>query len=215
MSAPQPRSRRLWLAGLVTVVVLGVAAVCLVAVSGSRSGGPARSAGSSPTVETPPADPGRTVALPSSAPTAVPSAVLAAAPGFPTRLTPVALSAPTSYGDGLSARVAGIRSFTARGEGVGEFSGPALAITVELRNTSAVPVSLATTSVAAYGGARGARTTALTDGATAPFSGTLAPGATARATYTFAVPTDQRDVVTVTVGVSPATGTAVFSGPVS
>jgi hypothetical protein len=97
--------------------------------------------------------------------------------------------------------------------GPGEFSGPALAVTVEITNTSSAPVSLNTVAVNLYGGT--ARAATLKDGATAPFSGALAPGKTASAVYSFSVPVAQRKAVTMTVGVSAATGRAVFSGPVS
>jgi hypothetical protein len=48
-----------------------------------------------------------------------------------------------------------------------------------------------------------------------PFSGTLAAGASAQAVYAFSVPADRRDLVTVTVGHTPETGTAVFAGSVA
>lgn len=217
----RPARRRLLVGGAVLLAVLGVVGA-LVVRGGTGAGISPRAASAAPSAsgagarETPPpADPGSPVTLATAAPDAVPARVLAAVPGLPPKLTPVALAQPADYGDGLTARLAGIRSFKARGEGVGETSGPALAVTVQLTNRGSAPASLDTVAVNLFRGPAGLRAATLADGATLPFSGRLAPGATASATYSFSVPADQRDVVTVTVGTSAATGTAVFSGPVA
>jgi hypothetical protein len=212
--------RRLLLAGIAALLV--VAGCVYLLVGGLSSGGTGTNAAATPfagttaPTEAPvPADPGTAVTLPTAAPTSVPSVVMADVPGAPEKLTPVPLAGTGDYGNGVTVALADMRSVTAHGYGVGEISGPALAVTVRITNSSSAPVSLADTAVNLYRGAQGVRAARLSDGATAPFSGSLAAGASAEATYVFSVPQDQRDVVTVTVGTSASTGTAVFSGPVA
>jgi hypothetical protein len=217
-AARLPRTRRgRWTAALLALLVLAGAAASVVVVTRAGDGTSHTAVASGPTVlpsePLPPADPGHSVALATAPPTAVPAPVVAELPGLPKALPAVPLDQPTAYGDGTSARIASIRAFDARGMGAGEFSGPALAVTVAITNTSSAPVSLDTVAVNLYAGATRAAT--LKDGATAPFHGSLAPGATATAVYPFSVPVAARDAVTVTVGISATTGRAVFSGPVS
>ena len=94
-------------------------------------------------------------------------------------------------------------------------SGPALAVIVELTNSTGQPVSLDTVAVNLYLGSEGLRAARIQADSGAPFSGTLAAGGSAQAVYAFRVPEDQRNPVTVTVGHSPDTGRAVFTGAVS
>jgi hypothetical protein len=149
------------------------------------------------------------------APTDVPTTVLAAVPGKPEALTPVSLDQPTDYGDGTGARLVDIKAVTAEAHGAGETSGPALAVIVELTNTTGEAMSLDTVAVNMYLGADGSPAARIQSESSVPFSGSLAAGGTAQAVYAFTVPVDRRDLVTVTVGRTPAGGTAVFSGSVA
>jgi hypothetical protein len=76
-------------------------------------------------------------------------------------------------------------------------------------------MSIDTVAVNMYLGADGGPAARVQNESGAPFSGSLAPGATAQAVYAFTVPVDRRDLVTVTVGRTPESGTAVFSGSVA
>jgi hypothetical protein len=149
------------------------------------------------------------------APTDVPQTVLADVPGKPQALDPVALDQSVDFSDGVGARLVDIKAITAEAHGAGEVSGPALAVVVELTNTSGVAVSLDTVAVGVYLGSDGAPARRLQADSGMPFSGTLAAGASAQAVYAFSVPADRRDLVTVTVGHTPETGTAVFAGSVA
>jgi hypothetical protein len=160
-----------------------------------------------------PRDPGHAVALPSTAPTDVPSAVVTDAPGLLPAAEPVALADTSQVGDGVRARLAEIRAVDAHARIPGEVSGPALRVTVELTNTTASPLSVDGVAVNLYTGADGAPSSPVTEQDGTPLHGSLAPGASAQGVYAFTVPVDQRDLVTVTVAVGPQAGTAVFSGP--
>ncbi|MGY1601002.1 hypothetical protein [Geodermatophilus sp. SYSU D00815] len=219
MSAPTAPARsgrrRVLLAGLAAVVVLAALAGWLV-LRPSADGGSATAAPATTTLPAP-GSYGTSVLDESAtaAPDDVPGAVLATVPGRPEALAPVPLAEPVEYGDGLSARLVDIKAITAEARGVGETSGPALVVIVELTNTAEAPVALDTVAVNMFLGADGAPAARLVGDSGAPFSGSLEPGASAQAVYAFTVPVDRRDVVTVTVGVTPDAGTAVFSGSVA
>jgi len=220
MSAPskQPRLRTVpraliaAVAGL--VVVVGVAAWLLTSSgpdAGTSSAGGATSAPATGSSTAPPSP----VDLGAAAPTAVPQTVLADVPGLPPNLAPVALGASSTFANGVTARLVSVGAFDARAQHPGEISGPALAVTVELTNEGTTPASLDTVAVSVFAGADAAPAAPIADGATAPLSGRLDAGSSARATYTFTVPTGSRDVLAVTVSYGDGGGTAIFSGSAS
>jgi hypothetical protein len=214
--APRAHRRRMLVAGVVAVLVLAVVAGWLAL---RPAGDAPRPPAAAPATTSRAPEPGTygTSVLPSSsaAPSTVPQTVLAAVPGKPQALTPVGLDQPAHYSDGVSARLVDIKAITGAAHGVGETSGPALALVVELTNTTGRPVALDTVAVNVYTGTDGAPAARLQGDSGAPFTGSLAAGKSARAVYAFSVPENRRDLVTVTVGVTPASGTAVFSGSVA
>jgi hypothetical protein len=213
--APRRNRRRILLGGLVAVLAIAVVAGWLAL----RPGGDEPSTSTATPTTTSAPEPGTygTSVLPttSAAPSDVPGTVLADVPGKPQALAPVALGQPAVYSDGVSARLVDIKAITGEAHGIGETSGAALAIVVELTNTSGAPISLDTVAVNVYTGADGAPAARLQGDSGAPFSGSLGAGESAQAVYAFTVPEDRRGVVTVTVGVTPEAGTAVFSGTVA
>jgi hypothetical protein len=212
---PEPRTvpRRLIAAVAGLVVIAGVAAWLLLSSSPDGRGPSSASATSSAPSTSSPTAPPSPVELGSAAPTDVPQTVLADVPGLPPNLAPVALAARSTFANGVSARLVSVDAVDARAQHPGEISGPALAVTVELTNDGSAPVSLDTVAVSVFAGRDAAPAAPIADGSTAPLSGELGAGASAKATYTFTVPTDLRDVVAVTVSYGGGGGTAIFSGP--
>lgn len=147
---------------------------------------------------------------PSSNPAVTTSVETAA--GDPIELEPVPLDETAPFGDQVSAELLDLSAVQAEGQGVGEISGPALQVTVRLLNETGAPLPVDAVTVSLYFG--GDRTPAppIADG-TVPFSGTLAPGATAEGVYTFSIGEDDRDEVSVTVSHSPGSSIVVFTGP--
>jgi hypothetical protein len=215
-AAQTARGQGRWLvAALVLLVAAGVAVWWVGggsggAVSADRSA--AASATSSPSPS--PSAPVTEIPLPTEAPAQVPQTVLVDAPQLPPNLTPVALAQTSAYSNGVSARLVTIGAFDSQAHTPGELSGPALAVTVELANDGDAAVTLDTVGVNLYYGADGTPAVRLRDGSTAPMRGHLAPGDSVTATYSFSVPTDGRDAVTVAVSFAAGDGTALFSGPV-
>lgn len=211
------RGQGRWLVAALALFVAAGMAVWLVA--GASGGGRSvdRSAATPATSapSTSPSAPVTQVPLPEKPPAQVPQTILADAPQLPRNLAPVALSQASTYSNGVSARVVSIGAFVAKARRPGEISGPALAITVEVTNAGSDSVSLDSLAVNAYYSAAGSPATRVGDGAGTPLRGQLAVGKSARATYAFTVPADQRHLVVVAVSYRDGAATALFSGDLS
>ena len=123
----------------------------------------------------------------------------------------VARDRVAQFGDGVSAAVTGVAPFTATGAGIGEVAGPAVRVTVTVTNGSSAAVSLDATTVNAYFGSDAIPASPLpSDGSSAPFSGSLAPGTTATGVYAFGIADGADDTVVVTVGRGAGSPLVVF-----
>jgi hypothetical protein len=132
----------------------------------------------------------------------------------PPILPAVTIDEPAAAGDGVSASVHTVEAIEGSGFGPGNIAGPALRITVRLSNNTGAPVALDGVAVDLSTGAEATPASPLEDPSRDPFSGTVAPGDTAEGVYVFTVPTDQRDLVTVSVGYRPGAPLMVFTGSV-
>ncbi len=128
---------------------------------------------------------------------------------------PADFAAPAQWSDGASVRVVEARQQVSSGDGPGALAGqPQTVLRLELVNGSGAPLVLDAVVVQATYGDPAAQATPLYDRETVDFAGTLAPGQTATAVYSFAVPADRLDAVTVSVDVDGYRFPAVFSGAV-
>lgn len=115
---------------------------------------------------------------------------------------PVKGATSASLGPGVRIRLVDSAPVTIKGRGVGEGSGPGMAYTLRLSNGSRSAIDLASLVVAAQG--KGGAPIADTQAPpTSPFTGSLQPGASKRATYAFFVPRSQRDQVRLVISYSP------------
>lgn len=130
-------------------------------------------------------------------------------------LDPVELDETAEFGTSVSARVVSTERVDGQGQGVGERSGPALAIGVELTNASGSPVSLDYVVVNLYDAAGAPGPTLSGDPRSKPFSGTLANGATAGGVYVIRLPDPDATSVRVTVSYGAEAPTVVFEGDVA
>lgn len=94
----------------------------------------------------------------------------------------------------------------------GEVAGPALEIVVSVTNNTGAAISLQSVVVNADYGTDRKPAGELNEQGKLPLSGNVAPGATAEGTYVFTVPTDQRDLVRISVFTSVDSPTVVFEG---
>jgi len=236
VSAPDPArgSRDLLLRLALPVVVLALAAVlAVVLVRGSGDDDGASAADSSspaatssapaapaPDEDEPAADEDPTLTEPPPAATQLPAPPVVAREGVdPAARTieaaPADFAAPASWSDGAAVRVVAARQQVTSGNGPGELTGqPQTVFELELVNGSGAPLVLDGVVVQASYGDPATQAGPLYDRETIDFAGTLAPGETATAVYSFAVPADRLGAVTLVVDVDGSRFPAVFSGVV-
>jgi len=194
---------------LIAVAVAVVAAAVVVAVVlGARPAvAPEPTASGTPsTSATPAPSPSSTAAAGDPAPGDSPEPLLG---------EPVAADVPrdatADFGDRVTAALAGTTPFTAEGSQVGEVSGPAVRVTVRITNGSGAPIELDAVTVNAYYGAGSTPAPPFgSDASSTPFSGTLAPGASADGSYAFSVPEADQGTLVVSVGRVPGQPIVVF-----
>ncbi|GAB3350746.1 hypothetical protein [Modestobacter lapidis] len=130
-------------------------------------------------------------------------------------VAPAAFTAPAAWSDGASVRVTEARQQVSGGQGPGALAGqPQTVFTLEVTNGSTAPLDLNGVVVQATYGAGTTQASPLYDGGTTDFSGTLEPGATATAVYSFAIPADELGEVSLSVDVDGLRFPAAFTGSV-
>lgn len=132
----------------------------------------------------------------------------------PPSLPAVGWDEPVSSDNGLSVRVVSVRGISAQGNGRGQVSGPALALTVRVTNDSADAVSLNGLEVNVAFGRDQTPASPVDDPSASPLGGSLGSHDSAEGRYTFTVPTDARDTVTATIGLEADSPRLVFTGRV-
>lgn len=157
-------------------------------------------------------------------PTSDPVTTAPASPGEPNPLDPAAsipalqpvpLQNTVSYENGVTLSIDSVASFDAVGQGVGQVNGPALRITITITNGTAEELNLDTVAVNLATGPDLTPASPVSDPSATPFTGTVASGGSAAGGYSFTVPTDSRDSVTVTVNYTSGAVAAIFTGAVS
>jgi len=123
----------------------------------------------------------------------------------------VPLDGTADFGDKILARLTDVKAIDATARVPGEISGAALAVTVEIENTSADPIGLDSVTVNMTGADDVPAPPVTTDPAS-PLSGTLMPGEKKSGVYVFTIPADSRGSVGVTVLYSAGAPIVLFQG---
>ncbi|GAB4082651.1 hypothetical protein GCU67_11800 [Modestobacter muralis] len=215
----RPVSRRLTLAAAATAVVAAVVAAVTLGGGGSppsAAGADASPTGSTATTSAPAGESAApTTAAPVPSPqTPTPTGPTSDADEGPPELPVVPLDAPAPVGNGVVATLPRIESIDASATGPGNIAGPALRVTVQVTNGTAEPLSLGGVVTNLYLGPDRTPASPVDDPSRAPFTGTVAPGASATGVYVFTVPADARSAVTVEVGYEAGAPLLQFTGPV-
>ena len=134
-------------------------------------------------------------------------------PGTDSTREPVELDQPSDAGGGVTARITAVKEIRATARQPGEVAGPAVAVTLQVRNGSRRALDL-TRVVVTLADADQAPGGEMTAAPAKPLTGRLAPGRTAVGTYVFTVPERRRAPVTVTVTLDPGLPVLVFTGDV-
>ncbi|MFT3860678.1 DUF4352 domain-containing protein [Micropruina sp.] len=197
-------------------LVLGGCALAVVA-GGALLVRPANHGSSASTVTPGPATaPGETTPVPTQY---IPTPTATGTPSVePTSAAAATVTAgidePAHPAKGVTAEVTAIKAVTGEAQGPGEIAGPALRVTVQVRNRSDGPVDLANTVVNLYYGKKNAPAAALSGPDPVPFSGRLAPGKKAKGSYIFNVPKNQRGQIRVEFRYSTEAAVSIFEGSV-
>ena len=127
---------------------------------------------------------------------------------------PVAIDETAEFGNGVEARLSSIESIEAEAFLPGEFSGPAVVVTVEVSNGSSETINLDTVTVDLV---RGNNLSAdpVTDPERTRLSGDLGAGETTSGDYVFTLAPDEREDVQVRIKYAAETPTVVFAGSVA
>jgi hypothetical protein len=232
-AGPTGGSRRRVVAAVVVVVV--VVAVIIVAKlasghtsttpSAAASGSPSPSAGASSPATS--ATPGPSVSASGTATPATPTrratTPATPTPSVTTRETPkvlqthkpVPIKTAAPFGDGVTAKIVGVVPVQSVAQGPGEISGPAIKVTISLKNGTkdAISVNQVTINVS-YGKQASPASDIQGDPAAKPFHGTVGIGAIVRGTYVFDVPKNQRSDVSISVSYEALSPIVVFAGAV-
>lgn len=219
--------RRLVVAGAV-VAVLGVV-VAVWALQG-RDGGTVQAAPPAATEDVAPEVLGPPVTVPTEDPAAPGEDPATTSPDEPApdpsdpalgsgtvdvvELPAVDIAEEAEFGGDVSARIAEVARVDGEGRGVGERSGPALELTVEIINDSAEVVDLDYVVVNLYGPDGAPGPALMGDPRSAPFSGTVDPGKSATAVYVHRLPDPDAATARVTVSYGAGAPTVVFAGEV-
>jgi hypothetical protein len=206
---PANGRRRLVLASAALVVLTLAVTGILFAAGGDEDARPAGASGTSASTSVP------------VAATAPPSATSTTSPTptepldgneLPPSQAAVALDAVATADSGVSASLAALEAIQGTGAGPGSINGPALRVTVRITNGTSDALDLDQVQVTMSHGDDETPASPLNDPSVAPFTGTLAAGASAEGRYVFSVPEGRRDMITVTVGYLAGAPFLVFTG---
>ncbi|HEY8790492.1 MAG TPA: DUF4352 domain-containing protein [Actinopolymorphaceae bacterium] len=115
----------------------------------------------------------------------------------------------------MTAKIVGVVPVQSVAQGPGEISGPAIKVTISLKNGTkdAISVNQVTVNVT-YGKQASPASDIQGDPSAKPFKGTVAVGASARGTYIFDIPKNQRSDVSISVSYAALSPIVVFKGAV-
>jgi len=124
---------------------------------------------------------------------------------------PVKLDKPSDTGEGATVRITSVKALNAKAQLPGEVAGPAVALTVVVKNSSAEPLNIGTVVVSLLD-ATGAPGNEMSSAPAKPLTGTLASGKTATGVYVFTVGKQRREPISVSVTLTGGAPVLVFKG---
>jgi hypothetical protein len=205
-ASPAGGRRRLLLAVIAALVVIALVVVIVLLNRNDKATDDAAAAASTSAATD--------TSVPSPLPTPTPTGPTGVVDQPPAALPEVPLDASAAVGNGIVAALPKIDAIEGTGTGPGNIAGPALRVTVRIKNGTSEAVSLGGVAVNMSYGADKTPASPLDDPSRQPFDGMLAAGASADGVYVFSVPKDARGTVTVEVGYQAGAPLLLFTGPV-
>lgn len=123
----------------------------------------------------------------------------------------VSLDATAHFTSAIAARLTRVEPISAKGNGPGEISGPALELTIKITNDGKSSIDLGN-AVVNLADSRKQPGLPIAGAPAKPFSGTLSGGRSAVGIYVFTVPVGHRAPVSVTVSYTAAAPVVLFVG---
>lgn len=131
----------------------------------------------------------------------------------PPMVPPVSIKEEADFGDGVTATVVKLAAVDAEAAGAGEIGGPAVAVTIALRNGTSKTLPLGAVNVQmVYGSEQTPATPVDGDPQAKDFTGSLDPKDRQKGVYLFTIPPDERDEVTITVSHASLSPIVAFQG---
>lgn len=204
-------TRRWWFAAIVVLAVaIGWAVVASGVFNGSATGGESVSPTPSPSPSGPPPTPVPTPSIPSPTATGSPTVVPTQKP----TVVRTGLEETAPAGSGVSASVERIEAVAGEARGPGEIAGPALRVTIRVRNDSDRELRTELGLINLYYGADRTPASLLSGPGAVAFPPTIAAGGTGEGTSVFNVPADARDRIAIEFSYSTDVPVVIFSGSV-
>lgn len=129
----------------------------------------------------------------------------------PVTLQAAPLTAPARPDAGVSVQVTDVRAVSTEARFPGEISGPGIAVTVHVVNSSSDAIDL-DNAIVDVRGADGTRAVEVSGTPASPMSGSLPPGQEASGVYVFTIPRDQRNPISIRFSYAAETPTVLFVG---
>lgn len=212
--------RRLVLPALALAVVVLAALVVWTVVGGGGDNGSTASGGSPDDASSGSPDPRRSssAATPRKKATLSPGEKTASATpkvvpsGKPQRTLRTRLGRSRQLGNGVAVDVLKVENVRGKGRGIGEVSGPAVRLTVQVQNRTDRRLSLDLALITMYYGPQDNPASELSGPGVRRLPASLAPDGTATGTYVFGVPRGSREAVRVDFTYSTRAPRVVFRG---
>jgi hypothetical protein len=124
---------------------------------------------------------------------------------------PVATDQTATFGNRVTARISSLKRINAVARGVGEISGPAVAVSFRIENGSGNSIDVGSVT-ANLQDAAGTPSTSMIGSPAEPFAGSVAPGRSGTGTYVFALSKSHRNPVTISLSYTPVAPVVLFEG---
>lgn len=129
---------------------------------------------------------------------------------IPTTRAPI--NKPGNLGNGVVVEVVGVQSVKGTARGPGQIAGPALRVTISVKNSTGKPISMDSTVLNLYYGTAKTPASPLSGPGVKELTGSIRTGSTAAGKYVFGVPKNQRAHIQVEFSYTTDAPTVIFSG---